>query len=164
MKSKSEKKQVLDVLQSKFSKAAAGVVVDYQGIKAGEMDALRSMLRKNNVDFYVAKNSLARIAAKSTAVEKITKLFKGPMSIAVSEDPVASAKWLFEYAKTNEKIKIIGGFLGDKTLTLEEVKALAKLPSLNGMRSQFLSVLMGVPSKFVRLVNALKEKTEGTSN
>jgi large subunit ribosomal protein L10 len=90
--------------------------------------------------------------------------FKGPMSIAISKDsPIDPAKWLFEFSKEHKALEILGGYLDGKVLSVEEVKALALLPDLDGMRSKLLSVLNGVASKFVRLVNAYKESQEGAA-
>lgn len=161
MKSRGEKKQVIDLLRSKFAEAKSAVVVNYQGLKSDEMDELRKLLREQQVEFFVTKNSLVKIAAKDTDIDQITPLFKGPTSIALSsEDLVAPAKHLNEFAKEHNALKMLGGYLTGKVLSVEEVKFLAKLPSLDGMRAQFLSVLMGVPSKMARLINAYKEEQE----
>ncbi len=164
MKSRAEKKKVIDQLSQSFSDLKSLVMVDYQGLKSGEMDELRKSLRDNNVEFYVVKNSLMKIASKGTGVEALEADFKGPMSIAISKDnPVDPAKWIFEFSKEHKALKILGGYLDGKVLTVDEVKALALLPDLDGMRSKLLSVLNGVASKFVRLVNAYKESQEGAA-
>ncbi len=164
MKSRAEKKKVIDQLSQSFSELTSLVMVDYQGLKSGEMDELRKSLRDNNVEFYVVKNSLMKIAAKNTGIEAMEANFKGPMSIAISKDsPIDPAKWLFEFSKEHKALEILGGYLDGKTLSVEEVKALALLPDLDGMRSKLLSVLNGVASKFVRLVNAYKESQDGAA-
>jgi len=164
VKSRAEKKKVIDQLSQSFSELTSLVMVDYQGLKSGEMDELRKSLRDNNVEFYVVKNSLMKIAAKNTGIEAMEANFKGPMSIAISKDsPIDPAKWLFEFSKEHKALEILGGYLDGKTLSVEEVKALALLPDLDGMRSKLLSVLNGVASKFVRLVNAYKESQEGAA-
>jgi len=162
VKSKAQKKELIDALHGKFENAVSAVIISYQGVKAGDMDELRKALRTKGIDFYVVKNSLARIASNDTGVSVIGKMFKGPISVAVSsKDAVAPAKELDEFSKRFKSLQILGGYLSGKMLTPDEVKALAKLPSLDGMRARLLSVLMGVPSKFARLVNAYKEKQEG---
>ena len=161
MKSRAEKKKVIDQLRLSFSELTSLVMVDYQGLKSGEMDELRKSLRDNNVDFYVVKNSLIKIASKDTRIEAMEANFKGPMSIAISKDsPIDPAKWLFEFSKEHKALEILGGYLDGKILSIEEVKALALLPDLDGMRSKLLSVLNGVASKFVRLVSAYKDSQE----
>jgi large subunit ribosomal protein L10 len=163
VKSRAEKKKVIDLLSQSFSDLTSLVMVDYQGLKSGEMDELRKSLRDNNVDFYVVKNSLMKIASKDTGLDTISASFKGPMSIAISKDsPIDPAKWLFEFSKEHKALKILGGYLDGAILSKEEVKVLALLPDLDGMRSKLLSVLNGVASQFVRLVNAYKENQEGT--
>ena len=162
MKSRAEKKKVIDQLSQSFSELTSLVMVNYQGLKSVEMDELRKSLRDNDVEFYVVKNSLMKIASKDTGIEALTASFKGPMSIAISKDsPINPAKWVFEFSKEHKALEILGGYLDGKVLSVEEVKALALLPDLDGMRSKFLSVLNGVASKFVRLVNAYKESQEG---
>jgi len=164
VKSRAEKKKVIEQLSQSFSELTSLVMVDYQGLKSGEMDELRKSLRDNNVDFYVVKNSLMKIAAKDTGIEAMGANFKGPMSIAISKDsPIDPAKWLFEFSKEHKALEILGGYLDGKVLSIEEVKALALLPDLDGMRSKLLSVLNGVASKFVRLVNAYKESQENVA-
>ncbi len=159
MKSRGEKKQVIDLLHSKFSEAKSAVVVNYQGLKSSEMDELRKLLRDDQVEFFVTKNSLVKIAAKDTELDQIANLFKGPTSIALgSEDPVAPARSISEFAKDHKALKVLGGYLTGNVLSIDEVKAVAKLPNLDGMRAQLLSVLMGVPSQMVRLINAYKEE------
>ena len=161
MKSRAEKKKVIEQLNQSFSELTSLVMVDYQGLKSGEMDELRKSLRDNSVEFYVVKNSLMKIASKDTGIEAMGADFKGPMSIAISKDsPIDPAKWLFEFSKEHKALEILGGYLDGKVLSVDEVKALALLPDLDGMRSKLLSVLNGVASKFVRLVNAYKESQE----
>ena len=161
MKSKLEKKQILDSLKESFAASPALVVANYQGLKSGEMDKLRKSLRDNDVEFQVVKNSLAKIASEGTDIAQINDLFKGPMSLAISsESPVAPAKWIFEFSKEHKALKILGGYLDGKVLSIDEVKALAKLPDLDGMRSQLLSVMNGVASKFVRVIDAYKKSKE----
>ena len=162
MKSRAEKKKVIDQLSQSFSELTSLVMVNYQGLKSVEMDELRKSLRENDVEFYVVKNSLMKIASKDTGIEALSANFKGPMSIAISKDsPINPAKWVFEFSKEHKALEILGGYLDGKVLSVEEVKALALLPDLDGMRSKLLSVLNGVASKFVRLVNAYKESQEG---
>jgi len=162
VKSRIEKKKVIDQLSQSFSELTSLVIADYQGLKSGEMDELRKSLRDNDVEFYVVKNSLMKIASKDTGVDSLAANFKGPMSIAISKDsPINPAKWLFEFSKEHKALEILGGYLDGKILSTEEVKALALLPDLDGMRSKLLSVLNGVASQFVRLVNTYKDTKDG---
>jgi len=140
VKSRAEKKKVIDQLSQSFSELTSLVMVDYQGLKSGEMDELRKSLRDNNVDFYVVKNSLIKIASKDTGIEAMEANFKGPMSIAISKDsPIDPAKWLFEFSKEHKALEILGGYLDGKILSIEEVKALALLPDLESLHG-FLGI------------------------
>ena len=98
-------------------------------------------------------------AAETTNVDAIKDYFKGPSAIALSfEDPVAPAKILTEFAKKNEKLEIKAGIMEDKVLDLASIKALAALPSRESLLSQMLSVMVGVPTGFVRVLNGVPQQ------
>ncbi len=161
MKSRSEKKMLIDMLHESFSNGVSAVIANYQGLSSVEMDELRKKLREMNVKYYVVKNTLAKKASENTQFSEMTANIKGPISIAVSEDnPVAPAKVLHEFSKDNKALKLINGCLDGKVLSKEEVVSLAALPDLDGMRSMMLSVLNGAASKFVRLLDAYKNSKE----
>ena len=104
--------------------------------------------------FKVAKNTLARRAIKETNFEKLDKFFVGPTSVAFSDDPVGTSKVMINYSKENENLKVIGGVMGDKELTIDEIKKLASLPSMDALRSQILGLLASVQT---RIVYSLKD-------
>ncbi len=161
MKSRSEKQKIVDVLHESFSNAISASVASYQGLNSGEMDELRKELRALDVKYYVVKNTLARKAAEGTQFSEMTASLKGPVSIAISLDnPVNPAKGLFEFSKDHKALKLLSGCLDGKLLSEKEIKALAALPDLDGMRSVLLSVLSGLGSKFVRLLDAYKTSKE----
>lgn len=161
MKSRSEKKMLIDMLHESFENGMSAVVANYQGLSSVQMDELRKKLREMDVKYFVVKNTLAKKASEGTQFEEMTAGIKGPISIAVSEDnPVAPAKVLHEFSKDNKALELINGSLDGKLLSKEEVIALAALPDLDGMRSMLLSVLNGAASKFVRLLDAYKSSKE----
>ena len=94
------------------------------------------------------------MAIKNTNFEMLDKLFVGPTSIAYSDDPVSTSKVLVDFAKDNENLKILGGAMGEKELTVDEIKTLASLPSLEVMRSMFLNLLVSTQTKIVCTLNA----------
>lgn len=100
------------------------------------------------------KNTLMKLALKGTRFEGLTPLFKGPTTIAMSQDPVAAAKVIYEFAKGNDKVKILGGAMGDKVLSVSEVEALAKLPSLDELRGKIVGVLQAPAAKIARIMQA----------
>ena len=118
------------------------------------MTQFRRELVKNGASYKVTKNSLAKIALKGTKFEQISNMFTGPTGVATSKDAVAAAKVAQTFAKTNEKLVIIGGALGDKILSAADVKALASLPSLDELRSKLVGLLQAPASKMVGLLQA----------
>ena len=93
----------------------------------------------------------------------MTSMFKGTRAIAVSKDPVAAAKVSYEYAKGNEKLKIIGGAMGDKPLSKAEVEALAKLPSLDALRGKIVGLLQAPAVKLARILQAPAQAVIGVT-
>jgi large subunit ribosomal protein L10 len=170
-----EKQKITEDLHERFSKSAIVVVTDYKGLNVAAMNELRRKLREEDVEFQVAKNTLLLRAAKDTGVALIQDYFKGPSAVACSyQDPVAPAKILTQFAKDNQKLEIKVGVLRDRVLDSDAIKALAKLPSREVLMGQFLSVLTGVPSSFVRamaevprsllnVLTAIRDQKDATS-
>lgn len=109
--------------------ANAVVVVANGGLSVSEMSDLRGQLREVGAGMKVVKNRLAKIAITGRPSEKIAHLFVGPTAIAFAEDPVAAAKAVKNYAKGNDKLKILGGAMGEEMLDENGVEALASMPS-----------------------------------
>lgn len=141
----SEKQAIVASLTEKFQNAAGGVVVDYKGLTVAEDTALRVEMRKNGVEYFVMKNTLARFAAKNAGLEELTGVLEGTTSFAICEsDPVAAAKVVAEFAKKmkDEKFIIKAGFVEGKVLSPEEVKALADLPSREVLIATVLGTML----------------------
>jgi large subunit ribosomal protein L10 len=102
----------------------------------------------------VTKNTLAKIALKGTKFEGIGDLFAGPTGVASSQDPVAAAKIAHKFAKDNKKLIIVGGALGEKVLSVEDVQQLASLPSLDELRSKLVGLLVAAPTKLAGILQA----------
>jgi len=130
------------------------VITQQSGLTVEEVTSLRGKLRGEGASFHVTKNRLAKIALKGTKFEPLEGSFTGPTAIAVSEDPVAAAKVAVEFANNNDKLTIIGGALGEKVLDVAEIKALAKLPSLDELRGKIVGLLQAPASKIVGVLNA----------
>ena len=109
-------------------------------------------MRDANCSFKVTKNKIVKLALKNTNFEHLDSLFTGPTAIGTSEDAIAAAKVLFNFTKKTEKIRIIGGAVEKKSLTVDEITNLASLPSLDEVRSMFIGLLMAGPTKFVRII------------
>src|SRR3546814_5482986 len=108
---------------------------------------LRQQMRDAGADFRVTKNRLAKIALDGTSYTGIGELLTGPTALATSTDPVSAAKIAVEFAKTNDKLEIVGGGMGDVVLVVNGVKALASLPSLDELRAK----IIGLDRKSTRL-------------
>ena len=130
------------------------LVADYKGLNVSQISSLRDKISSANSNFRVAKNTLAKMAIKNTNFEMLDKLFVGPTSIAYSDDPVSTSKVLVDFAKDNENLRILGGAMGEKELTVDEIKTLASLPSLEVMRSMLLNLLISTQTKIVCTLNA----------
>lgn len=151
-----EKKQAVAQLVEKFKNAASGVIVDYRGLTVAEDTALRAKLREANVDYKVIKNTFCKFAIKEVNLEELDPVFNGPTAIAMStDDPVAPAKIIADFAKTNEALEIKSGFMDGAVLSLDEIKSLAATPSRETLLATILSSLNAPASKLVRTLQAI---------
>ena len=148
-----EKQQEIEKLKENFSKAQSAILADYRGLTVAEMNEVRGKLREASVELRVTKNTLAKIAVKGTGSELLSDSFVGPTAIAFSyEDPVSAAKVLQELVDIYETLELKAGVLGDKMLSLDDIKALSKLPSKDALLGQLLSVLNGPMTGFVNVL------------
>ncbi len=141
----SEKQAIVQTLIEKFQNSAAGVVVDYKGISVAQDTALRVEMRKNGVEYFVVKNTLARFAVKEAGFEDLIPVLEGTTSLALCEgDPVAAARVVAEFSKkmNGEKFHIKAGFVDGKVISSEEVKALAELPNKEVLVAMVLGTMM----------------------
>ena len=116
--------------------------------------ALRLKMREGGATYKVTKNSLAKIATKGTVYESISDLLTGPVALASSIDPVAAAKIVVEFAKTNDRLEIVGGAMGSTVLDVNGVKALATMPSLDELRAKIVGLVQAPATKVVQIVQA----------
>jgi len=159
------KAKEIERLNGVFSQARSAVLTNYQGLSAAHMTQLRAHMRERSLEFKVIKNTLARIAAKNTPFEVLDTSWEGPMSIVISyDDAVAPAKALAEFAKSgaDKNPQVLCGVVDGQAITLEQVKALADLPSKDVLISQMLSVMQGPTRNFVGVFGGLLRKLVGT--
>jgi large subunit ribosomal protein L10 len=145
---------MVDDLGQIFAESGSVVVARYTGLTVAQMTDLRRRLGAAGGQFKVIKNRLAKIALDNSGNGAARDMFVEPTGIAFAKDPVAAAKVSSDYAKTNDKFVIVGGFLGKDTLDQEGVKALAAIPSLDVLRAQLCGVLSAPATKLVRTLNA----------
>ena len=151
---RAQKERAVASLKDTFKTANTVVILHYRGLNVDETTELRKKARKNGASVTVTKNTLARMAANDTEFDTLSDMFAGPTAIATSEDAVAAAKVVVDFAKDNEKVVIIGGSASGELLDESGVKALAKTPSLDESRAKIVGLLSASASDLVGLLNA----------
>ncbi|MBO9547563.1 50S ribosomal protein L10 [Caulobacter sp.] len=152
---RAQKQESIESLKSVFADAGAVVVTHYMGLTVAEMTDLRLRLRKDGAAIKVVKNTLALKALDGKLGEKGDTLFTGPVAIAYGPDAVTAAKVAVQFAKENDKLKIVGGVL-DQTNVLDEagVRALATLPSLDELRGKLIGLIQAPATKIAGVLQA----------
>ncbi len=156
-----QKKQIVDEITGKFKNSVSTIVVDYRGLNVAEVTELRKQLREAGVEFKVYKNSLTRRAAEAAELNGLTDVLTGPNAVAFStDDVIAPAKILNDFAKNHEALEIKAGVIEGNVSTVEEIKALAELPSREGLLSMLLSVLQAPIRNFALATKAVADQKE----
>ena len=168
-----DKKEVVAEVSARLANAQAIVLAEYRGLAVEDITVLRREARASGVYLRVLKNTLARRAVKGTPFEKLSDQMVGPLMYGISQDPVAGAKVLFEFAKENELFVIKAGAMPNAIMSAQDIKVLAQLPS----REQLIATLLGtmqapmaklvrtlneVPARFVRTLAAVRDAKSGT--
>lgn len=155
------KQAVITEVADKLQQAVSVVVVDYRGLTVAQVTELRKQLREAGVEFKVYKNSMVRRATVEAGLEGLNEHLTGPNAIAFStEDVVAPAKILNEFAKKNDKLEIKAGVIEGLVSSADDMKALATLPSRDGLLSMLLSVLQAPVRNFALATKAVAEQKE----
>ena len=156
----SEKQAVVAALTETLQNASAGVLVDYEGITVAEDTALRNELRENGVEYSVVKNTLVRFAINSVGMNELDDVLHGATALAVSKgDPIAPMRVVNKYAKQlGDRFNIKAGFMDGKVLPLEDVAALAELPSKDGLVAQLLGMMLAPITSLAIVLKAIAEK------
>ena len=155
----SEKQAIVAELTEKIQKATAGVIVDYKGITVEEDTALRKECRESNVDYAVVKNTLLRFAFNNTGLNELDGLLNGTTSLALSEDAVAPARVMADYAKKLDgKFEIKGGFMDGKPVDLATIQSLASIPALPVLQAQFLGTMLAPITGLAVVLKQIAEK------
>lgn len=151
---RTEKQAFVGSLAKVFAETNAVVVTRNAGLSVAEVSDLRQKMKAAGATYRVAKNRLASLALEGTQFTALKPLLKGPTALAWANDPVAVAKVAVEFAKSNEKLSIVGGALGTRTLDEAGVKALADLPSLDTLRAGILGLLKAPATKVAGVLQA----------
>ena len=155
---RNEKAAVIEEVSGQLANAQSMVVAEYRGIDVGSITVLRKTAREQGVYLRVLKNTLVRRSLVETPFEGISEQLTGPLLYAISSDPVAAAKVLSDFAKTNDKLVLKAGALPGSLLDVEGVKALAKMPSREELLAKRLGIMQAPVAKFVHTLNAFPTK------
>ncbi len=155
---RSEKEAVVTDVSGLAAKAQTLVMAEYRGITVADMTRLRSTARSSGVSLSVLKNTLARRAVADSSFAVVSDQMTGPLIYSFSEDAVAAAKVVAEFAKANDKLVIRGGAYGGKALDADGVKQLASIPSKEVLLAQLLGLMQSPVSRTARVLAALAEK------
>ncbi len=155
---RSEKQAVIEEVTALAAKAQTLVMAEYRGITVADMTKLRVDARSKGVTLSVLKNTLARRAVTGTGFEVAADQMTGPLIYGFSEDAVAAAKVVADFAKTNDKLVIRAGVYGGKALDSNGVKQLASIPTKEVLLAQLLGLMQSPISRTARVLAALAEK------
>merc|ERR1712146_586054 len=146
---RSQKADAVAQLSEVFAQSGVVVVTRNLGLSVEQSTELRSKMREAGATYKVAKNRLAKLALKDTDYAGLDEYLTGPTALGYSEDPVAAAKAVVEFAKTTDKIEIVGGSMGAQKLDEAGVKALAATPSLDELRGTIVGLVNAPATKVV---------------
>ncbi|MBS0319962.1 MAG: 50S ribosomal protein L10 [Proteobacteria bacterium] len=153
-----QKEAVVAEVAKQVAGAQAIVLAENRGMPVADMTALRAKARASGVYFRVVKNTLVRRAVAGTPFESLTDKMVGPLAYGISQDPVAAAKVLNDFAKGNEKFVITGGAMPGQVMSAKEVAALASLPSREELLAKLMGTMQAPVAKFVRTLNEVPGK------
>jgi large subunit ribosomal protein L10 len=158
---RSEKEAVISEVTGLAAKAQTLVIAEYRGITVADMTKLRTVARSNGVSLSVLKNTLARRAVAGSSFEVVSDQMTGPLIYGFSEDAVAAAKVVADFAKTNDKLVIRAGAFAGRALDVNGVKQLASIPSKEVLLAQLLGLMQSPISRIARVMAALAEQKGG---
>ena len=155
---RNEKAAVVADVSTQVARSQTLALAEYRGLSVENLNVLRRQARDKGVYLHVLKNSLARRAVAGTPFEVAQPTMVGPLIYGFSEDAVAAAKVLADFAKGNEKLVVKGGAYAGKALDANGVKALAAIPSKEVLLAQLLGLMQSPISRFARVLAAIAEK------
>lgn len=155
---RNEKQTVVTDVAAQVARSQTLALAEYRGLTVAHMDVLRKTARANGVYLHVLKNTLARRAVAGTPFEVASESMVGPLIYGFSEDAVAAAKVLSDFAKGNDKLIVKGGAYAGRVLNAEGIKSLASIPSKEVLLSQLLGLMQSPVSRIARVLAAIAEK------
>ncbi len=161
---RTEKAAVIDEVKAQVAKAQTLVMAEYRGTTVADLTKLRKSAREQGVYLHVLKNTLARRAVAGSPFEVATQEMTGPLIYGFSQDAVAAAKVIHEFAKGNEKLVIRAGAYDGKLLDKAGVTSLASIPSREVLLAQLAGLLNSPVARMARVLAALAEKRGETAS
>ena len=158
MMSKEAKKNYVEEMKKNFTDNESVMIAQYQGLNVNELDALRKELRDKGILFKITKNRITKIAIKETPKKDLEKFFIGPTAAAISSDPISTAKILTKFSKSNDKLKIVAGFMDGEVLDQSKVAEMALLPTLDEARAKIVGILAAPTQKIISILLAHSKK------
>lgn len=158
---RNEKQVVVSDVAAQAARSQTLALAEYRGLTVEHLNNLRKQARASGVYLHVLKNTLARRAVAGTPFECASETMVGPLIYGFSEDPVAAAKVIADFAKGNDKLVLKGGAYDGRALTADSLKALASVPSKEVLLSQLLGLMQSPVSRMARVLAALAESRGG---
>lgn len=151
---RTQKQDVVASLKQSLEQAGLVLITRQTGLTVAEVTELRQKMREAGAQYKVAKNTLTRRAVDGTSFESLREHLNGPTALALSADPVGAAKAAVDFSKKNEKLELVAGQMGDKSLSQADIKALASLPSLDELRAKLISMLQTPATRIAGVTQA----------
>ena len=159
---RNEKAAVITDVAAQVARSQTLALAEYRGLTVEHLNNLRKQAREKGVYLHVLKNTLARRAVTGTPFEVAAESMVGPLIYGFSEDAVAAAKVMSDFAKSNDKLVVKGGAYAGKALSADGVKALASIPSKEVLLAQLLGLMQSPVSRIARVLAAISEqRSEG---
>ena len=158
---KLSKQNIVKSLKDSFENSAGVIVTHYLGLNSSELTKLRSDVKEAGAKFCVTKNSLAKLASKSTDFESLNDYFTGPTALIFSKDALAGIKVVKNFSDKNEKLKFVTASMDKKIIEFNEYETLAKLPSLDELRAKIAGYIIAPHQKLINVLNAPAKETAG---
>ena len=157
------KKAIVEELSDRIGKATAVVFVDYKGITVAQDTELRNKFREAGVEYSVVKHTLTRLAAKKVGFNEFDEVLNGTTSMATTtDDPIAPARIVSEFAKKNKNVlKIKGGIVEGKVQSVDALNAFGELPSKNALIAQVLGTFLAPITSLAFVIDQIREQKAG---